>query len=69
MSKRTPNPETILEFGLVAALLGLLAGVALLLGGWVTGGVLHGVRHRQQPPDPGEIPESRHQHTGSVSAR
>lgn len=69
MRNRSPSPETILEFGLLAALLGLLAGVALLLAGWAAGGIRRGTGHRQQPPGPGEVPESRHQHTASVSAR
>ena len=69
MTNRLPSSETLLEIGIVATAVGLIAGLGLLLSGWAIGGAHRGKGHRQNAPASGDIPASRHQHTSSVSAR
>jgi hypothetical protein len=59
----------MLEIGIVATIVGLVAGIGLLLSGWALGGARRVIGHRQSAPSSGEISASRHLHTAAVSAR
>ncbi|HEY7036793.1 MAG TPA: hypothetical protein VH482_36030 [Thermomicrobiales bacterium] len=53
----------------MATIVGLVAGIGLLLSGWALGGARRVIGHRQSAPSSGEISASRHLHTAAVSAR
>lgn len=69
MDPKIGDKETLLEIGLIAAVLLLLGGAALLLVGRASGGVAHRARHHEAPPSPGEVPASSHSNTQTSSAR
>jgi hypothetical protein len=67
--KLPTDSETVLEVGVVAALVIMLGAMLFLVVSWGAGSAQRGKRKGEGPPTRGSIPESRHQHTSSVSAR
>jgi hypothetical protein len=67
--QRLPDQETLLEIGLVTFLGATLSGLAMLLYGGVVGGARRDRRHRLGPPEPGSVPDERHQHIAAVPPR
>jgi hypothetical protein len=60
--------ESVLEAGFVLLAAGFVAGLGLLVGGRLAGGMQHHQRHAEGAPPPGSIPAERHQQL-STSAR
>jgi hypothetical protein len=61
--------EELLEVGLVAFGVALVAAAASLVSGGVLGGAKRAGRHRTPAPSAGAVPDERHSHVSSVSAR
>ena len=53
--------ESVLEVGFGLLAVGFLAGLGLLVGGWLAGGAQRQRRHAEAAPSPGSIPSERHQ--------
>jgi hypothetical protein len=68
MSK-LPEPEALLELGLVALAGMLVGGLVLLAGGRAAGDLWRHQRHAEAPPAPGHVPAERHQHIAAVAPR
>lgn len=63
------DKELVLELGLAAAILSLLVGMMALVGSWIFGSSRRGLRHAAGPPPDGQVPDERHQHVATASAR
>ena len=68
-TQRLPDQETLLEIGLVTSLGAMLGGLAMLLYDGVVGGARRDKRRRLGPPEPGSVPDERHQHIASAPPR
>jgi hypothetical protein len=68
-TQRLPDQETLLEIGLVTFLGAMLGGLAMLLYDGAVGGARRGNRRRLAPPEPGSVPDERHQHIASAPPR
>lgn len=63
------DKELALEIGLAAAVLSLLAGLAALVISWIIGSARRGRRNAVGPPEPGRVPDERHQNVATASTR
>jgi hypothetical protein len=54
--------EAVFEVGIVGLATVVFAGVALLLGSGLVGGLLRRKRHHEAMPEPGSIAAERHHH-------
>lgn len=61
--------EALVELGIVVLVCGLIACVIALLSGGLRGLTHHGKGESESPPNPGQVPSHRHQHTAAVSTR
>ena len=64
-----PREETLLLAGLGAFGALILGGLAVLVFGRLSGGLVRGKRHSEGPPSEGSVSPERHQNTGAVSSR
>ena len=61
MQLRSLDRESVLEAGFVLLAAGFVAGLGLLVGGRLAGGMQRHQRHAEAAPSPGSIPAERHQ--------
>ena len=66
---KLPEPETLLEVGLVALAGMLVGGLVVLAVGRAAGDLRRHQRHAEAPPVPGHVPPERHQHVAAVAPR
>lgn len=57
--------ELVLETGLGGVVLGIVAGLVLLVLGRISGDAQRGGRHAEGPPSVGSVPAERHQNLSS----
>jgi len=60
--------EAVFEIGVVGLATVVLAGVAVLLGSGLAGGILRRRRHQEANPEPGSIAPARHHHVQAAAA-
>jgi hypothetical protein len=60
--------EVVFEVGVLGLATVVVAGIAILLGSGLAGGVLRRRRHHEATPEPGSISPERHHHIQAPAA-
>ncbi|HEX3723924.1 MAG TPA: hypothetical protein VHV31_14130 [Nitrolancea sp.] len=60
--------EAVFEAGVIGLVVIVVAGIAIVLGSGLAGGLLHGKRHGEANPSPGSVSPNRHHHIQAPAA-